>query len=169
MLPRMTVDGPPPTAGPDPHALLTDDDVTGLLAGIWRAGRALKQDVEPRMQGQFQVDLRQSLILRYLRGGLRYPKELAGALEVPATLVSRYLDGLLKQGLIERHIDEHDSRRTRLALTPDGERVTDQTLRLFRDRTRERLGDVSPTELHAATRLLERLCAAPPHPEQDPT
>lgn len=145
--------GPPDSTPQHP----TEDDISRLLTGIWRLSHSLKQDVNPVLEQEFGVDLRQTMILRSIRNGCHYPKLLSEHLAVPPALISRQLDPLLKLGLIERQIDEQDSRRTRLTLTPKGDDAMNHMVRLFRERTRERLGRTTATELQTALRLLEQL------------
>lgn len=143
----------------------TEDDISRLLAGIWRLSHALKQDVNPVLEQELGVDLRQTMILRAIRQGCHYPKLLSEHLAVPPALISRQLDPLLKLGLIERQIDEQDSRRTRLTLTPRGDEAMSRMIRLFRERTRERMGGTTAAELKTAIRLLEQLQT----PTKDPS
>lgn len=107
------------------------EEVDRFLRGMWRFNRALGQQLEPLLEERHGINPRLYYILRGIQGGDHYPKVLAEGLKIPTTLMSRYLDGLSRDGLIERQIDEHDSRRTRLSLTARGEEVVrgaDETL-----------------------------------------
>ncbi|RJF70154.1 MarR family transcriptional regulator [Deinococcus cavernae] len=86
-----------------------------MHGGLWKLNRRIKQSVQPLIAEQYGLDIRKYFILQNIRHGRVYPKQIAENLDMPSTLLSRYLDGLHTQGLIERQIDPHDSRRTLLS------------------------------------------------------
>lgn len=133
---------------------LQQEQVTRFLTSMWSFQRRLKQELDPLLAAQHGLDLRKFFILRSIQAGHDYPKPLAEKLQMPAALLSRYLDQLVKQGLIERHIDEQDSRRTRLSLTAAGEHVADDTLDTIQSLTGARLARLDP---HLLPRLLDAL------------
>ncbi len=124
---------------------------------MWRFQRRLKQELDPLLAARHGLDLRKFFVLRGIQDGHQYPKVLAEQLQMPATLLSRYLDQLVKQGLIERHIDAQDSRRTHLTLTTAGEHVIRDTLDTAQALTGARLARLDPATLSALLSALELL------------
>ena len=106
---------------PSPKAAPTPEQVSLFIGRMWQFNRKLKQDINPLLVEKHDLDTRRFFVLRGIQTGATYPKVLAERLELPPALLSRYLDGLARQGLIARQLDPDDSRRTRLSLTPAGE------------------------------------------------
>lgn len=142
------------TSPPQPVA-----DVSRFLRGMWRLNRALAQQLEPLLEEKHGLDARTFFILKTIHGGAAYPKALAATLKIPSTLLSRYLDALNKKGYLERHIDEHDSRRTRLTLTPEGERVMRETDETLHEVVSAKLATLDPATLSALLDALDLLTA----------
>lgn len=88
--------------------------------------------------------------------------ELGEAIGVDQPRASRLVQQSVEMGLVRREADPDDARRTRIALTPTGERVATG----FRGRRREHLAaalaDFSETERADLARLLTKLAAAWP-------
>ncbi|GGO39873.1 hypothetical protein [Deinococcus humi] len=77
-----------------------------------------RHDFAPVLASHFDLDSPRFNVLQSIGSGYSYPEALAVHLHLPPTLLSRYLDQLHKQNLIERQIDPMDSCRIRLSLTP---------------------------------------------------
>ncbi|WP_345462787.1 MarR family winged helix-turn-helix transcriptional regulator [Deinococcus carri] len=150
------------TSLPPPQAQATREQAGRFLASMWRFQRRLKQELDPLLAARHGLDSRKFFILRGIQGGDQYPKVLAEQLQMPATLLSRYLDQLVKQGLIERHIDEQDSRRTRLTLTAAGEHAVADTLDTVHALAGARLARLDPGALPALLDALELLTQEEP-------
>lgn len=142
-----------------PEPQLTDETITRFLGGLWKLNRRLKQGVEPRLAQQ-QIDLRRYFMLVTIRKGTVYPKELSEQLGVPSTLLSRYIDGLVQLGYIERNIDVQDSRRTVLSLTEAGLDAVTRATQSIREHTSQRLKELDPKQLPALLDALDTLGAA---------
>ncbi len=121
----------------------TRSDTERLLSGIWSLSRMIGQDIDPLLQEQHGIDMRAYGLLKMIQGSA-YPKDLAQKLKLPGSLVSRHLDQLQTLGLIERHIDEKDSRRIRLALTARGQEVTHAASEGLHHSVSARLAHLSP-------------------------
>lgn len=135
----------------------TREQVGRFLSSLWRFQRRLKQELDPLLASRHGLDSRRFLILRAIQDGHPYPKALAEQLQIPATLLSRYLDQLVKQGLIERHIDAQDSRRTRLTLTEAGASAVQDTLDTIHQLAGARLARLDPAALLTLLDALELL------------
>ncbi|OLV16064.1 Transcriptional regulator, MarR family [Deinococcus marmoris] len=130
-----------------------------FMGALWRFGRSFRQELDALLVAQGELDSPRFNVLQGIRSGHSYPKALAAALHMPPTLLSRYLDQLCKQNLIERQIDAVDSRRIHLTLTPAGEQLTATVIQSFLLLAAERLTDINPKQLEGLTTLLEQLDA----------
>lgn len=146
----------------DPHGTSQHEEVSRFLGSLWRFNRALGQQIEPLLETRHGLETRSFFLLKRIGSGDLYPKALAEHLRIPPTLISRYLDGLVKQGLIERHIDEQDSRRTRLSLTGNGQRQMEAAQATIYELAAARLGRLSPETLRTVTDALETLSGEGP-------
>ncbi|ULH15750.1 MarR family transcriptional regulator [Deinococcus sp. KNUC1210] len=113
---------PSPSSVPR-RAVLSDEEISRFLRGIWRFNQALGQVLKPKLEQQYGIDTKEYYLLHSIARGAVYPKMLADTLHLPFSLVSRHLDTLSKAGLLSRQLDPEDSRRVRLTLTPLGEEV----------------------------------------------
>jgi DNA-binding MarR family transcriptional regulator len=142
---------------PSPSALSVDQEVGLFLQAMWRFNRALGQQLEPRLQAEHATDVRSYFVLQSIQKGVQYPKALAEELKIPTTLLSRYLDDLSKRGLIRRQIDEQDSRRTLLTLTPAAEELTQAMRQTIHDVTEVRLTRLTSVQRQQLTNTLRLL------------
>ncbi|MDL2343387.1 MarR family transcriptional regulator [Deinococcus sp. MIMF12] len=136
----MAVSPPSPPSRPGP----TPEQVSLFIGRMWHFNRKLKQDVNPLLAEKHDLDTRRFFVLRGIQQGAGYPKVLAERLELPPALLSRYLDGLARQGLIARALDPDDSRRTRLSLTPQGEAALAATVQTVHELVGTRLSRLAP-------------------------
>lgn len=132
-------------------------EVDRFLRGMWRFNRMLGQQLPPLLEERHGINPRMYYILRAIQGGDHYPKVLADHLKIPTTLMSRHLDGLGKAGLIERQIDEQDSRRTRLSLTGKGEQVVREADETVHELVSARLAGLDPQVLQGLLTALDAL------------
>ncbi|MCA9839321.1 MAG: winged helix-turn-helix transcriptional regulator [Trueperaceae bacterium] len=86
----------------------------------WKASRTLYGHLNPVLEERFGLELRDYLVLGSIFRGLHYPSEVADVLGMPRDMVSRILNKLLSKSLLERSIDEQDSRKTLLLITSEG-------------------------------------------------
>lgn len=91
-----------------------------FFVNFWRTGRTLGDTLSSRLGRDHGLDLRDYLVLNSIFKGRRYPTELADHLQIGKDIVSRIVNKLMHEGLIDRSIDAQDSRRTRLAVTAAG-------------------------------------------------
>ncbi|SMB84697.1 MarR family winged helix-turn-helix transcriptional regulator [Deinococcus hopiensis] len=140
---------PPP---PDQH-----EEVSRFLGSMWRFNRAFGQQLEPLLEARHGLEARSFFVMKRIGDGDQYPKMLAGHLKIPPTLISRYLDGLVKRGLIERHIDEQDSRRTRLSLTGTGQQLLQEAQETVYELAAARLGRLPSGVLQTVINALDAL------------
>ena len=88
----------------------------------------------------------------------------ASALGFDATTFGRYVDRMVREGLVCRTVPTEDRRAVCLRLTLEGERVMSESSRMvetLQESLRERMGE---SEWDRLTRLLERFLAVHDHP-----
>lgn len=79
--------------------------------------------MNPLLEETYGLNFKDFLVLAAIDKGVHYPTKLAERLKLPKDMTSRILQTLLKAGFVERAIDAHDSRRTRLETTPKGQEL----------------------------------------------
>lgn len=133
------------------------DTATRFMGGLWQLNRRMKLLVTPILADFPDLDLQRFIILRSIQGGVSYPKDLSQALQIIPTQLSRSLDLLVTQGLIERRHDALDSRRTRLSLTPAGQTLCENVSRAVMTAVSLRLQAFPPERLSAVVAAVELL------------
>lgn len=145
------------TASEESTPALTDEAVQRFLIGLWRLNRRMQQDMSPILTQQNGLDLRRYFIMQAIAHGQNYPKQLSEKMDIPSTLLSRYLDGLNTQGYIERQIDREDSRRVRLSVTAEGQKALDECQTTILKHTSERLQKLNSQKMLALLDAIEIL------------
>ena len=88
-----------------------------LLASVLpRLNRAMRGQVRPATG----LSMPQFIALRHLRHGQQSAGALAAKFGVSRPTITRMVDGLIKKGLVERHVDPHDRRVAIISLTEAG-------------------------------------------------
>jgi DNA-binding MarR family transcriptional regulator len=85
--------------------------------------------------------------------------ELALAARISPATVTQMLDGLAESGHVERTRSDSDRRVVMARLTPLGRARVEAKRAAWRERWERALADVSPREMRAATKVIERLGA----------
>jgi MarR family transcriptional regulator, organic hydroperoxide resistance regulator len=150
-----------------PATPLPEDAVPRFLGGLWQLNRRLKQIVGPVLAAHTDLDLPRYVILQTILHGADYPKQLSAQLGIIPTQLSRSLDQLQTLGLIERHLDAHDSRRTRLTLTPAGQALTQQASQAIHQTLARRLQALDADQLTITLAAIDLLAALDLPPETD--
>jgi MarR family transcriptional regulator, organic hydroperoxide resistance regulator len=83
--------------------------------------------------------------------------ELALAARISPATVTQMLDGLAESGHVERTRSESDRRVVLARLTPRGRARIEAKRAAWRERWERALADVTPREMRAATKVMERL------------
>jgi len=103
--------------------------------------------------------------------------ELALAARISPASVTQMLDGLVEAGHVERTRSDSDRRVVLARLTPLGNARVEAKRAAWRGRWEQALADVSPREMRAATKVMERLgavfleepCEGPQRGGRDPS
>lgn len=83
--------------------------------------------------------------------------QVAEYLSITAPSATSLVSALVKEGLVRRQVSVKDRRASCLSLTPKGKRVLAATIARGTALLAELFGTLSPTELAAFTRALERI------------
>jgi DNA-binding MarR family transcriptional regulator len=83
--------------------------------------------------------------------------QLATALRLDMSVVSRHVSELVNAGYVERHVDESDRRAALLSLTPAGQAALDSALDRLDEHFRERFTDWDDADLLHLADSLQRL------------
>lgn len=146
---------------PDPAVR---DAATRFMTSIWQLQRELGHELDPLLRERAGTDPRAYFLLRTIQDGAQYPKVLSECLGIPPNLLSRFLSDLSAHGLIARQMDEQDSRRVRLSLTPAGTRALGQAEEVIHDCIGARLSRLDVPQLAALLDALRTLTSPDPHP-----
>lgn len=127
-------------------------NVATLLLGIARksirAGGTQVEGLRPP-QGVFLIELAD-------RGPVTM-SEMAKDAKIHPTVVTRFLDRLVRKGFVERQRDESDRRVVRVDLTAKGRETADMLLRSFIDRVETALKDAGKKDRDILLAMLARI------------
>ena len=129
----------------DPRERLLDD-----LSRVQRKMRALF-DARVKERGLTLPRARALLILG--RGVNLNQRELAEELDIETPTLVRLLDGMEKQGFIERQSVEGDRRAKQIAMTPHGAKVAEEVLDLARSLRADVLKSISASDMSTTVRV----------------
>jgi DNA-binding MarR family transcriptional regulator len=127
------------------------ESLRGLLGAVAsRRGRDSRRSDELSFA---QIRLAACLFEEGAMTGVR----LAEAAHLSPSAASEMLDGLERAGVVCRAVANTDRRARVISLSPEGTRVVEEKLRIFRAEIAEALGDCSGEELAAAAKVIDRL------------
>lgn len=129
----------------DPRERLLDD-----LSRVQRKMRALF-DARVKERGLTLPRARALMILG--RGSQLNQRELADELDIETPTLVRLLDGMEKQGFIERQSVEGDRRAKQIVMTPHGARMAGEVLDLARSLRADVLADISNADMTATVKV----------------
>ncbi len=130
---------------PDPRERILDD-----LSRVQRKMRALF-DARVKERGLTLPRARALLILG--RGVNLNQRELADELDIETPTLVRLLDGMEKQGFIERQSVEGDRRAKQIVMTPHGARVAEEVLDLARSLRADVLKSISAHDMSTTVKV----------------
>jgi DNA-binding MarR family transcriptional regulator len=130
-------------------------ELYGSLSGLLRTARALGQ--HRRDLGATGTSLG---VLKALSHGDVRPGDLATALHVVPSVISRVIAPLEQEGLVERKVDPEDRRASLLGLTERGRSRLAQVQEVLVEQLSQTLESWSDDEVEQASAVLNRLEAA---------
>lgn len=105
------------------------DQAALYLKTMQQLHQGLARQLAPILEEQYNIDFRLYFILKHIEGGAVHPGAISKALHLPNSVITRHLDQLVERGLLERSLDAEDSRKIKLTLTKDGQRVVRESNR----------------------------------------
>ena len=143
------------------------------MSAWWDATQAMKRHVAPMLEREHGLEFKDFAALSAIESGSNYPGLMCGRLGITPSAVSRLIDDLVKGGLVVRRLDEHDSRRVQLNLTPSGTQVLSATRHTMHAVLARGLQGHPEVQLQAFVQTLQHLGAAfnlagPSLPESTP-
>jgi DNA-binding MarR family transcriptional regulator len=125
------------------------DQAALYLKTMQQLHQGLGRKVAPILEEQFNIDFRLYFILKHIEGGAVHPGAISKAIHLPNSVITRHLDQLVERGLLERSLDAEDSRRIKLTLTKDGQRVVRESNRTICGIVGARLERLAPARRDA--------------------
>jgi len=130
---------------------------TPFFEELWKVSRKLRTLFDARVRAEGLTLARaRTLSLLGKQDGMTQT-ELADALEIEGPTLVPLLDGLERQGLIERQPVDGDRRAKQIALTPAGREQAAYVNGLIADFRNDALKDVSEDDLKAAIRVFQAM------------
>ncbi|MGX1743071.1 MarR family winged helix-turn-helix transcriptional regulator [Bosea sp. NPDC055353] len=126
---------------------------TGELAAVNRKLRAL---VDERARGMGLTLSRARLLMELARDDGPIQSDLAGLLDIEQPTLVRLLDGLERNGMIERRAVEGDRRARRVFLTESARAQAQDILNFLTELRAGILQGIAPAEMEAALDVLRR-------------
>lgn len=105
------------------------DQAAVYLKTMQQLHQGLARQLVPILEEQYGIDFRLYFILKHIEGGAVHPGAISKALHLPNSVITRHLDQLVERGLLERSLDAEDSRRIKLTLTKEGQRIVRESNR----------------------------------------
>ena len=104
------------------------DQAATFLRDVQSLHQVILRELAPVLE-EYHIDPRLFSLLKHIENGAVHPGAISKAVHLPNSVVTRHIDQLVERGLLERSLDTEDSRRIKLTLTKDGQRVTREATR----------------------------------------
>ena len=112
------------------------------------------------MEGEYGITSAQFHTIRQIHSGIDSVSELAGCMHVSKPNISRLVDELVQEGIVDRSRDETDRRNIKLALTKNGEKLIQDLQDRYREILTEQFSILNDEELSSmilAFRSMEKI------------
>lgn len=131
-----------------------------ILDELSRASRKMRALFDARVKERgLTLSRARTLLILSKHPGLNQ-RELAEELDIETPTLVRLLDGMEKQGFIERRNVEGDRRAKQIAMTLAGEQAAEEVLSLARELRMDLLHGVSEEDMATAVRVLRAITAS---------
>ena len=134
--------------------------VSQLMSAWWGLTQAMKQHVAPMLEREHGLEFKDFLTLDAIEAGCNYPGLVCQRLAMTPSTVSRLIDELVKGNLIVRRLDERDSRRVQLTLTPAGQNVLVATRTTMHQLLHQGLNTLPDAQMRLFAQTLQQLTAS---------
>lgn len=128
-----------------------------ILDELSRAGRKMRALFDARVKERGLTLSRGRALLVLGKMPNLTQRELADELDIETPTLVRLLDGMEKQGFIERRNVEGDRRAKQIAMTPYGEQVAEEIASLAKELRRDLLRGVSEADMATAVRVIRTI------------
>ncbi|MDR6757348.1 MarR family transcriptional regulator for hemolysin [Mycoplana sp. BE70] len=128
-----------------------------ILDELSRAGRKMRALFDARVKERGLTLSRGRALLVLGKMPNLTQRELADELDIETPTLVRLLDGMEKQGFIERRNVEGDRRAKHIAMTPYGEQVAEEITSLAKELRRDLLRGVSEADMATAVRVIRAI------------
>lgn len=113
--------------------------------------------VERRIEGLGVHHSQHRMLMRLSKmGRMASQKDIAAALDVSPACVARTLKSLSAAGLIDK-TEASDGRRNEIGILPEGQKLIDDSLKVFREIDTQMFEGISESEMAAFTETLRRV------------
>lgn len=124
---------------------------------LGRVSRRWRSRLDERLKHVGLTQARWATLLHLSRTGPVSQRELAGTIGIEGPTLVRLLDGLERQGLIERHACGSDRRVKMVHLTDKAQPILQEITRIAGQLRAELLADIPPDDLAVAGRVLRAI------------
>ncbi len=128
-----------------------------FLAGFWNLRQKLFRVLGKKLRGNFGLEFGHVQVLRYISQTDMTPSELAEEMQIPAHGISRMLECLETQGLLERKLNPTDARKRSLTLTKKGTTVLKASDAVIETEVKAIIGALPKKDLGQFLNYLEKL------------
>lgn len=150
------------TAAPDrdkPERDKLADQAASYVSTMQQLQRNILRQLGPSLTEQYGIDFRLYAIIRQIDSGAVHPGAISKILYLPNSVITRHLDQIVDKGMVERSLDSEDSRKIRLTLTKEGQRVAREAHRTICGLVGARLKSLPPAKREAFLAALATLAA----------
>ena len=137
--------------------VIPDVPAQQFLSAHWRIRQKLFRNVNPALRQAQGVDIPEIFLLRFINESNLSPTEIADTMLVPAHAISRKLDTLEKEGLIERSLDPNDNRKRVLTATAKGQQTLKQAMNDLNEEIDKLLGNLTKQEQTTLITLMNKV------------
>lgn len=138
---------------------------TTVGLGLYDVARMLRRDFDRRARAQGLTRARWQVLWHLARNEGTHQAALAELMDVAPISLTRQLDRLEEEGLVERRVDPDDRRRFRLYLTESAQPALESLHRLAGQTRRRALARLDQEDIRSLRRMLnvmrENLCEQP--------
>lgn len=129
------------------------DDLQYVIEGLMYAPRPVHAAMQSATH-RYKLAPKGAYILTLLDQGITFPAELALALRISKSMITKELARLAEAGLISVSMDDADKRRSALSLTAAGKQACEDVRKSMTHMLRRNLGRYSPEQVRLLADML---------------
>jgi DNA-binding MarR family transcriptional regulator len=128
-----------------------------FLKGFWNLRQRLFREVGGKLKSAHGLELSHMQVLRYISQQELTPTQLSEEMQIPTHGISRLLESLESQGLLERKLNPQDARKRVLSLTKKGAVILKKSHTVMETELSTMLSVLKPKDLEQFLKYLETL------------